>query len=62
MENKQRSLEMIMRYVLPAINGENVNRVKSFEWLNREREQFMDVMMAGTKRAFDKHEAEKAGR
>jgi limonene 1,2-monooxygenase len=62
MEHKKRSLEMIMRYVLPAINGENVNRVKSLDWLQRDREQFMDVMMAGTKRAFDKHESEKTGR
>jgi limonene 1,2-monooxygenase len=61
-ENKKRSLEMIMRYVLPAINGDNVNRAKSYEWLYRDREQFMDVMMAGTKRAFDKHESEKTGR
>ncbi len=59
-ENKKRSLEMIMRYVLPAINGENVNRLKSFEMLYQKREEFVSLVMQGTKRAFDKHEADKS--
>jgi limonene 1,2-monooxygenase len=53
---------MIMRYVLPAINGDNVNRQKSYEMLYRKREEFIGLMMEGTKRAFDKHEAGKASK
>jgi limonene 1,2-monooxygenase len=60
MEHKKRSLEMLMRYVLPVINGDNVNREKSFNWQSEKRAQFFDVMMDATKRAFDKHAAEKA--
>jgi limonene 1,2-monooxygenase len=59
MEHKKRSLEMIMRYVLPAINGDNDNRVKSFDWQTQKRSEFFDIMMDGTKRAFDKHERDK---
>lgn len=57
-EDKKRSLEMMMRYVLPEINRENENRVKSLDWLNRDREEFLNIMAAGTQRAFNKHEAE----
>ena len=60
MEHKKSSIEMIMRYVLPEINGDNANRQKSFDWQAQRREEFFDVMMAGTKRAFDKHAAEQA--
>jgi limonene 1,2-monooxygenase len=60
MEHKKRSLEMLMRYVLPVINGDNVNREKSFNWQSEKRAQFFDVMMDATKRAFDKHAADKA--
>lgn len=56
-EHKKRSLEMIMRYVLPAINGDNVSRVDSFNWQTQKRSEFFDIMMDGTKRAFDKHAA-----
>lgn len=59
MEHKKRSLELIMRYVLPEINGDNINRQKSFDWQTSKREEFFGVMMDGTKRAFDKHEANK---
>ena len=59
-EHKKCSLELIMRYVLPAINGDNVSRERSFEWQTRKREQFFDTMMDATKRAFDKHEADQA--
>jgi limonene 1,2-monooxygenase len=59
-EHKKRSLEMLMRYVLPEINGDNINRVKSFDWQSQKREQFFDVMMDATQRAFDKHESDKA--
>jgi limonene 1,2-monooxygenase len=59
MEHKKRSLELLMRYVLPEINGDNVNRVKSFDWQATKREEFFGVMMDSTKRAFDKHEANK---
>lgn len=59
-QHKKRSLEMMMRYVLPASNDDNVNREKSFAWQREKREQFFDVMMDATKRAFDKHESDKA--
>ena len=59
-EHKQRSLEMLMRYVLPAINGDNLNRERSFDWQTRKRAEFFDVMMDASKRAFDKHAAEQA--
>ena len=59
-EHKKRSLELIMRYVLPVFNGDNVNRVRSFDWQSRKREQFFDTMMDATKRAFAKHESDQA--
>lgn len=59
-EHKKRSLELLMRYVLPAINGDNANREKSYAWQSQMREGFFDTMMDATKRAFDKHEADKA--
>ena len=61
-EHKKRSLELMMRYVLPAINEENRNRVRSFEWQASKREEFFGTMMDATKRAFDKHESEMAGK
>lgn len=57
-EDKKRSMEMMMRYVLPAINGDNRARQKSFDWAGANREGFIDVVQSATKRAFDKHAAE----
>lgn len=58
MEHKQRSLEMIARYVLPAINGDNRNRVRSFDWARENRQGFTDVIMDSNRKAFDQHQAE----
>lgn len=57
-ENKKRSLEMVARYVLPAINGDNRNRVKSFDWCRENRDANIDITMRATKKAFDKHAAD----
>ena len=57
-EHKKRSMEMMARYVLPAINGDNRNRVRSFDWARENREGFIDMVMSATQRAFDKHAAE----
>jgi limonene 1,2-monooxygenase len=57
-EHKQNSLEMLSRYVLPAINGDNLNRVKSFDWARENRDGFIEVIQAGTALAFAKHAAE----
>ncbi|MCC6788183.1 MAG: LLM class flavin-dependent oxidoreductase, partial [Hyphomonadaceae bacterium] len=54
-ENCKRSLEMIARYVLPAINGDNVARTKSFDWARENRDGFIDVIMSANMRAFEKH-------
>ncbi|HEY4547044.1 MAG TPA: LLM class flavin-dependent oxidoreductase [Pedomonas sp.] len=54
-DDKKRSMEMMMRYVLPAINGDNRNRQKSFDWARDNRDGFIDVIQASTKRAFEKH-------
>jgi limonene 1,2-monooxygenase len=59
-EHKKRSLEMLMRYVLPAINGDNANRVKSFEWAGRNSDRFLETIFASNKKAFDKHAIEQA--
>ena len=59
-EHKKRSLELLMRYVLPAINGDNANRVRSFDWAGRNSDQFLGVIMDSNKRAFAKHAAEEA--
>lgn len=56
-ENCKRSLEMIARYVLPAINGDNVARTKSFDWARENRDGFIDVIMSANMRAFEKHAA-----
>jgi limonene 1,2-monooxygenase len=54
-EAKKRSLELLMRRVLPEINAENVNRAKSYQWAGERREFFQGIMMEGTQRALDKH-------
>lgn len=54
-DDKKRSMEMMMRYVLPAINGDNRNRQKSFDWARDNRDGFIGVIQASTKRAFEKH-------
>ncbi len=57
-EHKKRSLEMIMRYVLPAINGDNASRQKSFDWQGEHREQYADTFQQATQRAFEKFAAQ----
>lgn len=57
-QDKKRSMEMLMRYVLPAINGDNRNRQRSYDWARENRTGFIDVIQSATKRAFDKHAAE----
>jgi limonene 1,2-monooxygenase len=56
---QRRSMEMLMRYVLPAINGDNRQRQRSFDWCREHREHFVEVVTTATKRAFDKHEADR---
>lgn len=53
--DKQRSMEMLMRYVLPAINGDNRNRQKSFDWARANRDGFIETIQSANKRAFEKH-------
>ena len=60
-EHKQRSLELLARYVLPAINGDNSNRVKSFDWARENRDGFIEVITTANQRAFEKHQAEQGG-
>jgi limonene 1,2-monooxygenase len=56
-EDARRSYEMIARYVLPDINGDNRNRVRSYDWCRENREAFVGVVMAANQRAFEKHES-----
>ncbi len=58
--DKQRSLEMMMRYVLPEINGDNESRNRSFAWQHENREPFFGRMMEGAQRAIEKHAAAQA--
>lgn len=57
-EHKQRSLEMLARYVLPVINGDNVNRQRSFDWARENRQHFTDAISGATQKAFEKHARE----
>lgn len=57
-EHKKQSLEMMMRYVIPEVNGDNTNRIKSFDWQHENREPFFGALMEGTQRAFEKHARE----
>lgn len=57
-EDKKRSLEMLMRYVLPEINGDNASRQKSFDWQGEHREEYFETFQQATQRAFEKHAAE----
>jgi limonene 1,2-monooxygenase len=61
-ENTKRSHELLARYVLPAINKQNANRQKSFDWAREGREGFVEVFSAATQRAFAKHAAEVEGK
>ncbi|MEO6093948.1 MAG: LLM class flavin-dependent oxidoreductase [Novosphingobium sp.] len=54
-EHKKRSMEMLMRYVLPSINGDNRNRQKSFDWARANRDGFIEVIQSANERAFAKH-------
>jgi limonene 1,2-monooxygenase len=58
--DKKRSLEMLMRYVLPAVNGDNRNRQKSYDWARENRDGFIDVIVSANQRAFEKHASEAA--
>ena len=57
-DDKKRSMEMMVRYVVPAVNGDNRNRQRSFDWARENREGFIEVSQRATKRAFDKHAAQ----
>ena len=59
-EHKKRSLEMMMRYVLPEINGDNASRKKSFDWQGEHAEAFFGTLTQATERAFAKEAAERA--
>jgi limonene 1,2-monooxygenase len=61
-ENTKRSHELLARYVLPAVNHQNDNRQKSFDWAREGREGFVEVFSAATQKAFAKHAAEAAGK
>ncbi|HHX82711.1 MAG TPA: LLM class flavin-dependent oxidoreductase [Pseudomonadaceae bacterium] len=61
-EDKKRSLELFMRYVLPEINGSNVTRQKSFDWQGEHAEKYFRTMQEATQMAFAKHEAEQQKR
>jgi limonene 1,2-monooxygenase len=51
--HQKRSYEMIARYVLPAINGDNAVRESSFRWANQHGKEFMDVMLAAARKAHE---------
>lgn len=54
-EHKKRSLELLMRYVLPEINGTNDSRQRSFDWQGEHAQEYFETMQQATQRAFDKH-------
>lgn len=56
--DKKRSLELLMRYVLPEINGDNISRNKSFDWQGAHAEEYFKTMQEATQLAFEKHAAE----
>lgn len=58
-EHKKRSLELLMRYVLPEINNDNASRKKSFDWQSTHAEKYFKTMQEATQLAFEKHAAEK---
>jgi limonene 1,2-monooxygenase len=59
-EHKKRSLEMMMRYVVPAINRDNASRQKSFDWQGVHRDEYGEIFKQATERAFQKHAGETA--
>lgn len=61
-EHKKRSLELLMRYVLPEINGDNVSRQKSYDWQGEHAEEYYKTVMEATQMAFEKHAAEESGK
>ncbi len=56
--HKKRSLELLMRYVLPEINGTNASRQKSFDWQGEHAQEYLETMQQATQRAFEKHAKE----
>jgi limonene 1,2-monooxygenase len=56
LENTKRSYEMLARYVLPAINGDNANRIRSFQWAGENAGPFVERFSQATRRAFEKHQ------
>jgi limonene 1,2-monooxygenase len=57
-EHKKRSLELLMRYVLPEINNDNASRKKSFDWQSMHAAEYFNTMQEATQLAFAKHAAE----
>lgn len=45
-DDKKKSYEMIARYVIPAVNGENANRQASLEWAAANRPRFIGEAQA----------------
>jgi len=56
---KQRSYELIARYVMPVFQDSNVNRVTSNISAAQNRPEFVEQSQAGTKAAFQRHLADK---
>ncbi len=54
----RRSLEMLARYVLPEVNGDNLARRKSFDWCREKRDGFIETIMTANQKAFAQHAAE----
>jgi limonene 1,2-monooxygenase len=56
--DKKRSLELLMRYVLPEINSTNASRQGSFDWQGAHAKEYFETMQQATQRAFAKHAQE----
>lgn len=56
----RRSYEMLARYVLPEINGDNAARQKSYDWCREKRDGFIETIMTANQQAFAKHAADTA--
>jgi limonene 1,2-monooxygenase len=57
-QDKKRSLELLLRYVLPEINGTNASRQRSFDWQGQHAQAYFETMQAATQLAFEKHARE----
>jgi limonene 1,2-monooxygenase len=58
----QHSYELYARYVMPALDGANVNRADSYQWVTANQAELIETRTRAADQMFERHRAEEAAR